>query len=101
MAEKITGVYDNKLTLSAFVIVVLFLGVHFVAVKFSHQELQPFWGASLRFIMASVLLFGSARIRDIALPKRRALIGAGLFGLFSFAINFGGSHATFRPIQKR
>jgi drug/metabolite transporter (DMT)-like permease len=89
MAEKITGGSDNKLTLSAFIVVVLFLGINFVAVKFSNRELQPFWGASLRFIIASVLLFGIGRIRNIPLPKGSALIGAALFGLFSFAINFG------------
>ena len=89
MAEKITGASDNKLTLSAFIVVVLFLGVNFVAVKFSNQELQPFWGASLRFIIASVLLFVIARIWNIALPKGPALLGAGLYGIFSFAINFG------------
>jgi drug/metabolite transporter (DMT)-like permease len=89
MAEKITGSSDNKRTLSAFVIVVLLLGINFVAVKFSNQELQPFWGASLRFIIASVLLFGISRIWNIALPRGAALLGAGLYGLFSFAINFG------------
>jgi drug/metabolite transporter (DMT)-like permease len=89
MVEKITGNSDNKLTLAAFVTVVLFLGVNFVAVKFSNQELQPFWGAALRFIIASSLLFAIVRVRNIPLPHGRALFGAGLYGLFSFAINFG------------
>jgi len=80
---------NKKSILVAFITVVLFLGVNFVAVKFSNQELQPFWGASLRFIIASIILFSIARIRNIALPNGRALIGAALFGLFSFAINFG------------
>jgi drug/metabolite transporter (DMT)-like permease len=80
---------NKKSILVAFITVVLFLGVNFVAVKFSNQELQPFWGASLRFIIASVLLFAIARIRNIPLPQGSALTGAGLFGLFSFAINFG------------
>ena len=89
MAEKLTGSSDDKLTLSAFVIVVLFLGINFVAVKFSNQELEPFWGAALRFIVASILLFAITRIRNIPLPTGAALIGAVLFGLFAFAINFG------------
>ena len=80
---------NKKSILVAFITVVLFLGVNFVAVKFSNQELQPFWGASLRFIIASVLLFAIARIRNIPLPQGSALTGAGLFGLFSFAISFG------------
>ena len=79
----------DRLTLAAFVTVVIFLGVNFVAVKFSNQELPPFWGASLRFIIASILLFSVARLRNIPLPKGPALTGATLFGLFAFALNFG------------
>jgi len=89
MAEKINGTPDNKLTLAAFITVVIVIGVNFVAVKFSNRELPPFWGASLRFIVASVLLFGIVRIRNIPLPNGAALIGASLFGLFAFGINFG------------
>lgn len=79
----------DRSTLAAFVIAVLFLGVNFVAVRFSNQELPPFWGASLRFIVASILLFGIVRLRNIPLPQGAALTGAMLFGLFSFALNYG------------
>jgi drug/metabolite transporter (DMT)-like permease len=79
----------DRLTLVAFATAVIFLGVNFVAVKFSNQELPPFWGASLRFIIASILLFSIVRLRKIPLPKGAALTGSALFGLFSFAINFG------------
>jgi drug/metabolite transporter (DMT)-like permease len=79
----------DRLTLIAFFTVVLVLGLNFVAVKFSNRELPPFWGASLRFIIASILLFGIVRLRDLPLPKGRALTGAALFGLLGFAINFG------------
>jgi drug/metabolite transporter (DMT)-like permease len=58
-------------------------------VRFSNQELPPFWGAAFRFIIASVLLFGMVRFRNIPLPQGAALTGAALFGLFSFALNFG------------
>jgi drug/metabolite transporter (DMT)-like permease len=81
--------YSDRLTLTAFLIVVIFLGVNFVAVKFSNRELPPLWGASLRFIIASVLLFMVVRIRNIPLPNGAALTGASLFGLFAFGINFG------------
>jgi drug/metabolite transporter (DMT)-like permease len=88
MVEKDNYSLD-RLTLAAFVTAVIFLGVNFVAVKFSNQELPPFWGASLRFIIASILLFGITQLRTIPLPKGAALTGSALFGLFSFAINFG------------
>jgi drug/metabolite transporter (DMT)-like permease len=79
----------DRTTLVAFVVAVIFLGVNFVAVRFSNQELPPFWGASLRFIIASILLFSIVRLRKIPLPRGAALTGSALFGLFSFAINFG------------
>jgi drug/metabolite transporter (DMT)-like permease len=75
--------------LAAFVTAVMFLGVNFVAVRFSNQELPPFWGASFRFIIASGLLFGIVRLRNIPLPQGAALKGATLYGLFSFAISYG------------
>ena len=88
MAEK-AEVHPDRLTLVAFFTVVLVLGMNFVAVKFSNKELPPFWGASLRFIIASILLLAILRIRKLPLPKGRALMGAALYGLFGFAINFG------------
>ncbi len=79
----------DRLTLIAFLTIALFLGVNFVAVRFINRELPPLWGAALRFIIASVLLFGIARVKNIPLPKGQALLGAGLFGLLVFGINFG------------
>ena len=79
----------DRSTITAFVVAVIFLGVNFVAVRFSNQELPPFWGASLRFLIASLLLFGVAQWRKIPLPRGRALTGAIWFGLFSFAISYG------------
>ena len=80
---------SDRSALLAFVIAVIVLGVNFVAVRFSNQELPPFWGASLRFIVASVLLFVIVQLRNIPLPKGGALTGSLLFGLFSFAISYG------------
>jgi drug/metabolite transporter (DMT)-like permease len=78
----------DKSTFAAFVVAVIFLGVNFVAVRFSNQELPPFWGAALRFMIASILLFSIVRLRNIPLPQGAALTGAVLFGLFSFAISY-------------
>ena len=78
----------DRSTLAAFVTAVIFLGVNFVAVRFSNQELPPFWGAALRFMIASILLFGIVRLRNIPLPRGTALTGALLFGLFSFAFSY-------------
>jgi drug/metabolite transporter (DMT)-like permease len=88
MGKENRGGLDRS-TLAAFIIVVIFFGINFVAVKFSNEELPPFWGASLRFIVASTLLFGIAWLRKIPLPKGAALTGAVLYGFFAFAANFG------------
>ena len=78
----------DKSTLAAFMVAVIVLGVNFVAVRFSNQELPPFWGAALRFTIAAILLFIILRLRNIPLPHGAALTGAALFGLFSFAISY-------------
>ena len=78
----------DRAALIAFVIAVIVLGVNFVAVRFSNQELPPFWGASLRFLAATILLFGIVRWRNLPLPRGPALTGAVLFGLFSFTISY-------------
>jgi len=78
---------DSRVLL-AFSLVVLFLGVNFVAVRFSNRELQPFWGATLRFALASVILFAVVRLRRIPLPRGGALTGAVLLGATAFGVNF-------------
>jgi len=80
---------NARLTLAAFVAVVLILGTNFVAVRFSNKELAPFWGAGLRFGGASLLLFAAAGLRRLPVPRGRALLGALIFGVLAF----GGSYA--------
>lgn len=67
---------------------VLFLGVNFVAVRFSNRELQPFWGATLRFALASTILFAVVMVRKIPIPRGGALTGAALLGATAFGANF-------------
>ena len=75
---------SDRLTLTAFAVVVIVAGLNFVAVRFSNRELPPFEGAALRFGAAAILFFTYTRIRRIRLPRGRALIGAALFGLLGF-----------------
>lgn len=60
-----------------------------MGVRFSNRELEPFWGATLRFAVAAVVLVGIMLVRRLELPRGRALVGAILYGLF----NFGGAFA--------
>ena len=60
-----------------------------MGVRFSNRELEPFWGATLRFALATVVLVAIVLVRRLELPRGRALLGAILYGLF----NFGGAFA--------
>jgi drug/metabolite transporter (DMT)-like permease len=80
---------DQRIALAAFVVGSLLAGGNAVGVRFSNRELEPFWGATLRFAVAAVVLVGIVLVRRLELPRGRALVGAILYGLF----NFGGAFA--------
>jgi drug/metabolite transporter (DMT)-like permease len=70
------------LTLGAFALMVVIGGSNIVAVRFSNQELPPFWGATLRFAGAAAVFFAIVALRRIRLPRGRALWGPLLYGVF-------------------
>ena len=78
----------DRLTLIAFGFVVLIAGTNFVAVKFSNQELPPFWGAALRFFTASFLLSIFILVKRVPIPNGRALTGALLYGIIGFGTSY-------------
>lgn len=78
-----------SLPLLAFLTIVVLLGVNFVAVRFSNAELPPFWGAALRFIIASFILFSIVLFRNLPLPRGQGLAGAALFGILVFGATYG------------
>ena len=78
-----------SLPLLAFLTIVVLLGVNFVAVRFSNLELPPFWGAGLRFSIASFALFIIVMFKRLPLPKGMGLAGAALFGVLVFGAMFG------------
>ena len=63
----------DRLALSAFTGAVVIGGSNFVAIRFSNRELDPLWGAGLRFVLAAAVfgvLFAALRLR---LPRGRDL----------------------------
>jgi len=72
-------------TLSVFAAVVVVGGLNTVAVRFSNEELAPFWGAGLRLIAGAAILFAFVFARGLRLPRGRALVGVLLYGLLGFA----------------
>lgn len=64
-------------------------GGNAVGVRFSNRELDPFWGATVRFILAATLMLIVMVGLGHRLPRGRALLGAALYGLLAF----GGAFA--------
>ena len=74
----------TPLTLVAFALVALIGGSNFVAVRLSNRELEPFFGAGVRFGGASLLLFAIAFLTRKEVPRGRALVGVLIFGVINF-----------------
>jgi drug/metabolite transporter (DMT)-like permease len=79
----------DRSTALAFAALVLIGGSNFVLVRFSNRELDPFWGAALRWGAASAVSFAIVVVRRTPLPRGRALVGAVIYGL----LYFGGFYA--------
>ncbi|MGW4164525.1 DMT family transporter [Streptomyces sp. NPDC004788] len=79
---------EDRLTLAAFAAAAFLAGGNAVGVRFSNRELDPLWGAALRFGAASVILLGVMAARRMPFPRGRALAGAALFGILDFGVTF-------------
>lgn len=64
----------------AFLGTVVFGGANPIAIHFSNQELQPLFGATLRFALAAAVFLAYLGLRRIGLPKGSGLLGAIGFG---------------------
>jgi drug/metabolite transporter (DMT)-like permease len=76
-------------TVAAFLAIVLLGGGNGVAVRFSNQELAPFWGATLRFGIAAITLAAIVALWRVPLPRGSALTGSLLYGALGFGGAFG------------
>lgn len=91
MAER-----ADRLTLIAFVAMVLGVGGNVVAVRYIAREgaLDPMWAAASRFLVATLLYAVIARAVRAPMPRGQALVGAVLYGAFSiggfFALVYWG-----------
>lgn len=74
----------DRLTLTAFAAVALLAGSNLVVVRLSNRTLPPLYGAGIRFLAASTLLFGWALATRMPMPTRKQLPGTVLFGLLGF-----------------
>lgn len=90
MASVTTGtrIRPAPATLLAFAVLVLFGGANAVGVKFALVDLEPFWAAGVRFLLAGLLLFGYAIVTGRRLPRGKQLVGTTLFGLFGVGLAY-------------
>ena len=80
---------DEQTALVAFVAMSVLAGGNAVAIRYSNRELEPLWGAGLRFALAAALLVLLMLALRLRLPRGRALTGAILYG----ALGIGGAFA--------
>jgi drug/metabolite transporter (DMT)-like permease len=79
----------ERVALASFVAIAVLAGGNAVGIRFSNRELDPLWGAGLRFALAAAVLATVMAVLRQPLPRGRALTGALLYG----ALNFGGAFA--------
>ena len=78
----------DRATVLAFVGIVVLGGVNGTAIKIANLELGPFWSATLRFGLASLIFFVIVAVRRVPLPRGRRLAGSILYGLLAFGVTF-------------
>jgi drug/metabolite transporter (DMT)-like permease len=88
-ARLMTRSSPGSTTAIAFLAIVLIGGLNGVAIRTSNRELAPFWGGTLRFGIAALVLFGVVALRRVPLPRGAALTGSILYGALGFGAAFG------------
>lgn len=87
----------DQVTLVIFFVGSVLAGGNAVGVRFSNRELDPLWGAGLRFLLAATVLLAVMLVRRIAIPRGRALAGAAIYGLLTFG---GGFALAYYGLQR-
>jgi drug/metabolite transporter (DMT)-like permease len=83
------GTGRDRVALAAFFAGAVLAGGNAVGIRFSNRELDPLWGAALRFSLAALALLAAMIALRLVFPRGRALIGALLYGV----LQFGGAFA--------
>jgi drug/metabolite transporter (DMT)-like permease len=78
----------DRVALASFVVMSVLAGGNAVAIRFSNRELDPLWGASVRFALAAALLLTAMAALRLAVPRGRALLGTVVYGALTFGAAF-------------
>jgi drug/metabolite transporter (DMT)-like permease len=84
-----TTTAPDRLALGAFTGAVAIGGTNFVAIRFSNRELDPIWGAGLRFALAAAVFGVVFAALRLPFPRGRALVLVSVYGLLAFAAFYG------------
>lgn len=79
---------DERLTTVAFVTGAVLAGGNAIGIRFSNRELEPLWGAGLRFTLAAALFAVLMVALRLVVPRGRALVGCLVFGLVQFGATY-------------
>jgi drug/metabolite transporter (DMT)-like permease len=80
--------HADRVALTAFIASCVLAGGNAVSIRFSNRELDPLWGAALRFSLAALVLLAVMAALRLKLPRGRALAGPALFGTLNFGLAF-------------
>jgi drug/metabolite transporter (DMT)-like permease len=78
----------DAFSLGAFLLAVVLGGANFLAVRVSNRELEPFWGATLRFVFAAVLFVVIALALRLPWPRGKQLALIATYGALAFAVSY-------------
>jgi drug/metabolite transporter (DMT)-like permease len=79
----------DRLTLAAFALMVLLAGGNAVGIHVVADELDPFWGAAMRFGVAGLIFAGLMILTRAPIPRAAALVGSLLYGVLGIGVAFG------------
>lgn len=81
-----SGGAPDALTLGTFAVAVTLGAGNFIGVSFSNRELDPFWGAGLRFGLAALIFVVIALVLRLEWPRGKLLRLTAVYGVLSFAV---------------
>jgi drug/metabolite transporter (DMT)-like permease len=86
--QELSSRSPDRTTLIAFGMFILLAGGAPIAVRFTYEDLAPFWSATLRFSLAAAIFWLLMLYRGIRIPRGRSLQGAVIFGALSVGLAF-------------
>jgi drug/metabolite transporter (DMT)-like permease len=89
---------DRRLLVVAFAILVVLVGTNTVAIRYSNRELDPFWNAAIRFVIAAAVFGALAAWRRPPWPGSRAALGSVAYGVLAFVLFFAFLYAGLEEV---